>query len=65
MARFCRDVPDNDVLAVGRGQKMLFSFRKAGSGRRRPHRLRYRKDERPLQEKDRTEEKAHQHSGSK
>src|SRR5258708_39638640 len=50
-ARFCRDVPNDDLLIVCRGQKMFFSLRKASSLGRRAHRLRYRKDERPLREK--------------
>ncbi len=50
MARLRRNVPDDDLLAIRRGENMLFSFRKTGRLGRRAHRLRYRKDERALRE---------------
>jgi hypothetical protein len=43
MAGFCRDVPDDDLLAVARGQKVFFSFRKARGFRRHPPDRRNRK----------------------
>ncbi len=46
MSRFGRNMPDNDLLAIRRRQKMFFSFRKAGRFRRRSLRLRNRKEQR-------------------
>ncbi len=55
MAGFCRHMPDNDLLAIGRGENVLLGLRKPGGGRRgTPHR-RNRKQHRPLLEKENAE----------
>src|SRR5947207_10247074 len=48
MARPRRNVPDDDLLAVRRGQNVLFGFREAGCLRRRAGGARNRKQERAL-----------------
>jgi hypothetical protein len=51
MAGLRRHVPDNHLLAIRRGEKMLFSLTKAGRFGSCARGLRDRKDERPLREK--------------
>ncbi len=48
MSGLCREVPGDDLLAVRRGQQMLFGLRKTGRGGRGALGARYRKQERPL-----------------
>ena len=51
MTELCRDMPDDDLLAIRRRQDMLFRFRKAGGFGGSAYGLRNRKDQRPLREK--------------
>ena len=51
MPRLCRDMPNDDTLAIGRGQNVLFSFGKTRGVGRGAQLLRNRKNIRPLREK--------------
>src|ERR1700709_2785854 len=51
MTRLGRNVPDDDLLTIRRGQELFFGFRKARGFGGRAFRLRYRKEERALRKK--------------